>query len=262
VLRDAYRRIKDGHINWLTNQDHQNNVWGTPAATYLQASRLWARQQLRQQQLPVRSDPSTSTQWQQPIEWFRTQAQAAINASSGQMASQITTTQPTAGTPYAPPTTQSYPTQYPTQPSSTTDAYYPAPGDGQSEDYYEESGEGKSPERKKLEEEAGRGNIKAILALKRIREDEAMAMRGDGFTSDEARAAGEDGSSGSSVGEAGGLSHGEYRALIMRQAIKGAGGKRPTTKHVFEAKDKVDRALGGAGVAVQIPGAMPGRRTI
>jgi hypothetical protein len=132
-------------------------------------------------------------------------------------------------------------------------------------------GDDRSPERRRLEEQARNGDLTAILKLKRLREEEAMAVRGwpsplmmhgDPFVRDEARAQGEDGSSscGSSIGD--GLSHGEYRALIMKQAIRQAGGSRPSTKHLFAAKSRVDRALGNARVAIYIPGARPGRKTV
>jgi len=55
--------------------------------------------------------------------------------------------------------------------------------------------------------------------------------------------------------------HPEYRALIMKQAIRNAGGQRPTTKHLFAAKRSMDNALGSSGIAISIPGAGPMRRT-
>ena len=58
------------------------------------------------------------------------------------------------------------------------------------------------------------------------------------------------------------LSHAEYRALVVQQAVKAAGGQRPGTKQFFEAKKKVDTALGKAGVAIYIPGAGPRRKTV
>ena len=120
----------------------------------------------------------------------------------------------------------------------------------------------KPTERQKLEEQARTGDFKAILQLKKLREEEAMAMHGDPFIRDEDRAQSEDGSAacGSFVGD--GLSHNEYRALIMKQAIRQADGNRPSTKHLFAAKSRVDRALGNAKVAICIPGARPGRKTV
>lgn len=56
-----------------------------------------------------------------------------------------------------------------------------------------------------------------------------------------------------------GLSHPEYRALVMRRALKAPGS--PGTRKMFKAKRDVDLALARAGVAVTIPGARPGRRT-
>ena len=81
-------------------------------------------------------------------------------------------------------------------------------------------------------------------------------MHGD-FVGDEARAEGENSSScGSS------LPHNEYRALVLKQAIRNAGGKKPGTKHLFAAKKAVDNALGASGVSIFIPGAGPMRRTV
>ena len=60
----------------------------------------------------------------------------------------------------------------------------------------------------------------------------------------------------------GALSHNEYRALVLNQAIKKAGGNRPDTRHLFAAKKAVDSALGKSGTSIYIPGAGPARRTV
>jgi hypothetical protein len=52
-----------------------------------------------------------------------------------------------------------------------------------------------------------------------------------------------------------------YRATILRQAMKVAGGGRPSTKDFFRAKSAVDRAMDQAGVALYLPGSRPGRAT-
>ena len=230
LLRSTYQQIKNGHINWLTNQDHQNNVWNTPANTYLQSSRLWARQQLQQQQLPIKSDPSTYGQWQQPLSWFQAQTQAALNSAASQMASSVTTTQQPASAPYTPPSAYPNPTSYAApQPAPTAPAnvYYPAPGDGSYDDDDQSGWPG------------------------------TQLMHG-AFVGDEARAEREN--RATSCGDS--LPHNEYRALVIRQAIKNAGGQNPSTKHFYAAKKAVDNALGNAGVAIYIPGAKPCRRTV
>ena len=79
------------------------------------------------------------------------------------------------------------------------------------------------------------------------------------FTGDERRARDED-SGCSSMGDS--LSHNEYRALIMRQAVKSAPKGKPQTKDFFTAKSAVDKALGNADIKIEIPGARPGRRTV
>lgn len=84
-----------------------------------------------------------------------------------------------------------------------------------------------------------------------------IEIEGD-FASDEGRAEAE--ASGSFIGT--NLAHNEYRALIVKRAMKNAGGAKPTTKHFFAAKSSVDKALGNAGVGIYIPGAKPGRRTV
>ena len=240
LLRNAYRQIRSGHINWMANQDHQNNVWTTPASTYLQAAKLWARQQLQQQQLPIRSDPSTQGQWQQPLSWFQSQTQAALNSAASQMSSQITSTQPTAGTPYPPspyyPAAASYAVPQPTPSSPTSNAYYPAPGSFNDDD-------------PSLDDDQGDVAIGGW--------PNPLLMHGNSFRSDESRAEGENSSSCGDV-----LPHGQYRALVMKQAIRNAGGRRPSTKHLFAAKKTVDNALGTSGVAIYIPGASPARRTV
>jgi hypothetical protein len=76
------------------------------------------------------------------------------------------------------------------------------------------------------------------------------------FVRDEVRAQRED-----LCGE-GDIRHDEYRVLVVRQAVREAGNRNPSTLHYWEAKKKVDSALGMAGVSIEIPGARPGRRTI
>lgn len=241
LLRSTYQQIKSGHINWLVNADHQNNVWNTPATTYQQAGKLWARQQLQQQQLPIRSDPTTYSQWQQPLGWFQTQTQAALNSAAGQMAASITATQPPAGTPYTPPpytspvpASQFAPAPTPV-PAGPANVYYPAPGDGSYDDA--------------LDNQSGRSGLRGWPS--------PLLMHGDSFVGDESRAEGEN---SISCGDA--LPHNEYRALVMKRAIKAAGGQAPSTKQLFAAKKAVDNALGNAGVAICIPGAGPRRRTV
>jgi len=58
------------------------------------------------------------------------------------------------------------------------------------------------------------------------------------------------------------LSHAEYRALVLTEAMKSARDKKPSTKNFVEAKRKVDLALGRNKTRIKIPGARPGRRTI
>lgn len=103
--------------------------------------------------------------------------------------------------------------------------------------------------------------------------DEKGAFVGSGITEEEKELA----SSGGSTERAamarvrGGTScmggeisvpHDKYRALIMKQASKLAGGKQPATKHFFVAKKAVDGALKENGISIQLPGAAPGRRTL
>lgn len=76
------------------------------------------------------------------------------------------------------------------------------------------------------------------------------------FVGDEQRAQTED-----SSGMGDDLSHNEYRALVMNRALALGQGK-PSTKHFYAAKTTVDQSLGRAGVAINIPGAKPGRRTV
>lgn len=76
------------------------------------------------------------------------------------------------------------------------------------------------------------------------------------FIGDERRAQAED-----SSGMGDDLSHDEYRALVMNQALKLGRGK-PSTKHFYVAKSAVDRSLGRIGIAINIPGARPGRKTV
>ena len=124
-------------------------------------------------------------------------------------------------------------------------------------------------------ERAKKGDVSAQIAMRKIAAREAanreeMPMSGKigsshyieiqgAFIGDESRAQGED-SGCSSMGNS--LSHNEYRALVMRQAMRSAPGGKPQTKHFFAAKSAVDKALGNADVKIEIPGARPGRRTV
>ena len=63
------------------------------------------------------------------------------------------------------------------------------------------------------------------------------------------------------VGTEAHIPHSAYRATIVRQATKLAGGGRPTTKHFYLAKKAVDQVMDDAGVSLYLPGARPGRIT-
>ncbi len=52
-----------------------------------------------------------------------------------------------------------------------------------------------------------------------------------------------------------------YRAVVLQQAHKVAGGRKPSTKDFYRAKSKVDRVMGRAGISLFLPGARPGRIT-
>jgi len=52
-----------------------------------------------------------------------------------------------------------------------------------------------------------------------------------------------------------------YRAAVLKQAARAAGGNKPTTKHFFRAKSAVDKVMGKAGISLYLPGAAPGRVT-
>jgi hypothetical protein len=58
------------------------------------------------------------------------------------------------------------------------------------------------------------------------------------------------------------IPHENYRVAVMKAAVKSAGGGKPTTKDFFKAKAAVDQVIGKAGIAIYMPGAKPGRRTI
>jgi hypothetical protein len=73
------------------------------------------------------------------------------------------------------------------------------------------------------------------------------------FTRDEDRAQHED-SGGDS------LSHPEYRAMVMREALKSS--SKPDTRTMYLAKQRVDQSLGRSGTTIYIPGARPRRKTV
>lgn len=65
---------------------------------------------------------------------------------------------------------------------------------------------------------------------------------------------------GSVMGEE--ISHDAYRASVIHNARRLAGGRAPETKHIFMAEKMVKGTLGRRGIAINVPGAAPGRRTI
>jgi hypothetical protein len=235
IVKRLYNRIKREHIIWMINQDRQNGIWTQATDRYQQAGRAWARSQLQQQQLPTRLTPSGTNPWAQPVAWFQTQAQAVLDATGDQRNTAINTSlqnpanasQPA----YAPAPTPAYAPA----PASTADAYYPAPGT---------TAPGTATDDPSLYDDDQQGWPSPLL------------MHGD-FVGDETRAEGEN---SSSLGDS--LPHGEYRALVMNQAIREAGNRKPGTKHLFAAKTKVDRALGASGTSIYIPGAGSRRRTV
>ena len=240
IVRSLYSQIKREHINWMTNQDLQNGITNQTTDKYQQAARAWARDQLQQQQLPTRYTASGTNQWQQPLSWFQTQAQAVLNNSSGQRATQINAAAAPATAPYSP--AYPYTAAPPPAPvsSSPTNVYYPSSSSSPSYP----SQDAASTDDPSLYDDDQQGWPSPLL------------MHG-AFVGDEARAEGEN---STSCGN--GLPHSEYRALIMNQAIKEAGTNKPATKHLFLAKSKVDRALGASGQSIYIPGAKPCRRTV
>ena len=239
IVRSLYSQIKREHINWMTNQDLQNGITNQTADKYQQAARAWARDQLQQQQLPTRYTASGANQWQQPVSWFQSQAQAVLNNSSGQRATQINAAA-TSAVPY--PLSYPYTAAPPPAPASSSPAnvYYPSSSSQPSYPAPDTS----SPDDPSLYDDDQQGSPSPLL------------MHGD-FVGDESRAEGEN---SMSCGLS--LPHPEYRALIMKQAIRNAGGQRPTTKHLFAAKRSMDNALGSSGIAISIPGAGPMRRPV
>jgi hypothetical protein len=59
----------------------------------------------------------------------------------------------------------------------------------------------------------------------------------------------------------GAISHDAYRASVLHNARRLAGGS-PQTKDIFKAEKMVKNKLNRSGISVQIPGASPGRRTL
>jgi len=104
-----------------------------------------------------------------------------------------------------------------------------------------------------LTRRARAGDVSAQIALRKIAlhkaaDDEEMSL-GNTCMGDE-----------DFIGDE--IPHDTYRAAVMLTAIKNAGGQEPTTKHIFAAKSKVDKALGNMGISIYLPGARPSRKTI
>lgn len=85
-------------------------------------------------------------------------------------------------------------------------------------------------------------------------------VRGVGANEEVAAEREDRGISASGMGAA--IPHENYRVAVMKAAVKSAGGGKPTTKDFFKAKAAVDQVIGKAGIAIYMPGAKPGRRTI
>jgi len=77
------------------------------------------------------------------------------------------------------------------------------------------------------------------------------------FTRDEDRAQAEEAGS-DTLGDS--LSHPEYRALVVREALRAS--RNPDTKAMYLAKQRVDQSLGRSGTSIYIPGAQPRRKTV
>ena len=81
------------------------------------------------------------------------------------------------------------------------------------------------------------------------------------FTRDEDRAQAEEAGEASLADTLGdSLSHPEYRALVVREALKTS--RDPDTRTMYLAKRRVDQSLGRSGTSVYVPGARPRRRTV
>jgi len=52
-----------------------------------------------------------------------------------------------------------------------------------------------------------------------------------------------------------------YRKAVFKQALRAAGGRRPSTLDVFRAKAAVDGVMRQAGISLYLPGARQGRIT-
>ena len=269
IVRSLYRQIKNEHINWMTNLDHQNNVWNQTPDRYQQAGRAWARSQLQQQQLPTRLTPAGTNPWVQPVSWFQSQAQAVLNASAGQRSATIDASLQDPANPY--PLQSSYASASIPMASSTSNTYYPAPGGTSSDNpsLYDDDQEGDSfvgDEERAQGEDSGKWHWgspfrKIGRGFKKVGRGFERGLKTTGLVAvDALKSAPMALSQGDFVGEA--LSHNEYRALVLDQAIKKAGGNRPGTKHLFAAKKAVDGALGRSGTSIYIPGAGPARRTV
>ena len=269
IVRQLYHRIKREHIIWMINQDHQNGIWNQTSDRYQQAARAWARDQLQQQQLPTRLTPAGTNPWAQPVSWFQAQAQAVLSASSGQRSATIDTSLQNPANPY--PLQPSYVPYSAPLASPTADAYYPAPGGTSSDNpsLYDDDQEGDSfvgDEERAQGEDSGKWHWgspfrKIGRGFKKVGRGFERGLKTTGLVAVEAlKSAPMALSHGDCAGES--LSHNEYRALVLDQAIKKAGGGRPDTRHLFAAKKAVDSALGRSGTSIYIPGAGPARRTV
>ena len=297
IVRRLYSQIKREHINWMINLDHQNNIWNQTPDKYQQAARAWARDQLQQQQLPTRLTPAGTNPWIQPVSWFQAQAQAVLNASAGQRSASAdaSSQNPSAYGTSSIQNPSAYGTSSIQNPSaygsssiqnpsaygttsiptpmspSTSNAYYPAPGGAYADNpaLYDDDQEGDSfvgDEERAQGEDSGKWHWgspfrKIGRGFKKVGRGFERGLKTTGLVAvDALKSAPMALSHGDFVGET--LSHNEYRALVLDQAIKKAGGNRPGTKHLFAAKKAVDSALGRSGTSIYIPGAGPARRTV
>ena len=101
LVRNLYRKLWFEHSNWLAQQDKAAGVPLKTRAEYETVSKLWAKNEIAKQRLPLKytADPATNLAadimgsdvmgtWWNPFSWFQSQVNVVVNNTRDQRADQ------------------------------------------------------------------------------------------------------------------------------------------------------------------------------
>ncbi len=99
LVQNLYRKLWFEHANWLAQQDKAAGVALKPRTQYEAVSKIWAKNEIAKQRLPLNyaTDPATSLgaeimggeimgAWWNPFSWFQSQVNVVVNNTRDQRA--------------------------------------------------------------------------------------------------------------------------------------------------------------------------------